>query len=145
MKGLNSSRQRKRVSLKRKQQAETLARWINKFQSQNPRKKLMIIGDFNALTPSDSYVDSLGTIIGEPDQKRPKLKSPDLIDNNLIDVTLRVKAKSRYSYRYKKRNQLLDYLLISKNLKPLVKSISFSPIDYKFSDHGALKAQIYFH
>ena len=145
MRGLNSSRHRKRVSLKRLAQAETLASWIDNFQHDYPQEKLIIIGDFNALAPSDSHVDSLGTIIGNPDQKHPKWKSPDLIDDDLIDVSQRVKASSRYSYRFKKRKQLLDYLLVSKNLKSSVKSLTFSRIDYKFSDHGALKAQIYFH
>lgn len=145
MRGLRSPGKQKRVSLKRRLQAETLARWIDRFQRKQPEKKLIILGDFNALTPSDSYVDSLGTIMGMPDQKRPEWKSPDLIKNDLIDVSLMVKASHRYSYKYKKQKQLLDYLLISKNLKEQIQSISFSRIDYKFSDHAALKAKILIH
>ncbi|MCK5665729.1 MAG: endonuclease/exonuclease/phosphatase family protein, partial [Thiotrichaceae bacterium] len=136
MRGLNSSRHRKYVSRKRRLQAETLASWINNFQHQHPQEKLIMVGDFNALSPSDSYVDMLGTIKGSPDQQRPRWKSPDLIKNNLIDTTLLVNPKNRYSYKYRKRKQLLDYLLVSKNLVPEIKSIAFSRIDYKFSDHA---------
>jgi|SaaInlV_100m_DNA_6_1039743.scaffolds.fasta_scaffold06711_2 uncharacterized protein len=142
MRGLNSSRHRKYVSKKRRLQAETLASWINNFQHQQPQEKLIIVGDFNALSPSDSYVDMLGTIKGKPDQKRPRWKSPDLIKNDLIDTTLIVNPKNRYSYKYRKKKQLLDYLLVSRNLIPKIKSISFTRIDYKFSDHAALKASI---
>lgn len=144
MKGLQSSRLRKRVSLKRQQQAETLAKWINQFQRRFPDKQLAIIGDFNALSPSDPYVDVIGTIIGNPDQQRPKWRSADTIDTDLVNVSNRVKARYRYSYLYKKRKQLLDYLLVSKNLKSKIKTINYSRIDYKFSDHSALKARIHF-
>lgn len=143
MRGLKSPKHQKRVILKRRLQAEILARWIDQFQHQHPQHKLIVLGDFNALTPSDSYVDSVGTIIGSPDQKRPMWKSPDLIKNDLVDVSLQVKRKYRYSYIYKKRKQLLDYLLVSENLKNKIKSLSFSRIDYRFSDHAALKAKIF--
>ncbi len=144
MRGLSSKRQRKRVSNKRLLQAETLARWVDKFQHENPQSRLMIVGDFNALKPSDAYVDSLGTIIGKPDQQRPKWKSPDLIKNDLVDTSLMIKARHPYSYKYRKRKQILDYLLVSSNLKHKIKSIFYTDIDYKFSDHAALIAIIEF-
>jgi len=139
MRGLNSAKTRRKVSLKRKAQAETLARWIDHFQTRKADQYLMVLGDFNALTPSDEYVDMLGTIRGEPDQLRPKWKSPDLVKNNLIDLSRRVPSDARYSYMYKKRKQLLDFLLISSNLERLVIAISYTPIDHNLSDHGALK------
>ncbi len=144
MRGLSSSRQRKRVSHKRRLQAETLARWIDKFQYENPQSRLMIVGDFNALKPSDAYVDSLGTLTGKPDQHRPKWKSPDLIKKDLVDTSLMVKTGPPYSYQYRKRKQLLDYLLVSRDLKKKIKSLFYTDIDYKFSDHAALIAIIEF-
>ncbi len=140
MKGLHSSRRGKRTALKRRLQAETLAKWINQFQNHYPDKKLLIVGDFNSLTPSDPFVDSLGTIIGNPDQNRPAWKSPDLVLNDLIDTSLLVSPEQRFSYRFRKNNQLLDYLLVSKNMQSNIKSIKYSAIDYKFSDHAALIA-----
>jgi len=140
MRGLRSVNKGKRVALKRRAQAETIAKWINQFQQDHPNKQLIVSGDFNALTPSDRYVDSVGTILGKPDQKRPRWTSPDLVSKDLIDTSKRVKAKYRYSYLYKKKKQQLDYLLISRNLKNRIQQLQFSAIDYSFSDHAALKA-----
>ena len=140
MKGLKSKRLQKRISLKRRLQAETLANWIDKFQRQLPEKKLIVVGDFNALSPSDPYVDIMGTIIGKPDQSHPRWKSSDLIYTDLINTSYLVSIDKRYSYRYKKANQLLDYLLISQNLQQSIKAINYTSIDYKFSDHAAMKA-----
>jgi len=94
------------------------------------------------LKPSDAYVDCLGTLIGKPDQQRPKWKSPDLIKNDLVDTSIMVKTGTPYSYQYRKRKQLLDYLLVSRDLKKKIKSISYTGIDYKFSDHAAMIAVI---
>ncbi|MBL7000423.1 MAG: endonuclease/exonuclease/phosphatase family protein [Gammaproteobacteria bacterium] len=142
MRGLNTKQRQQRVMFKRQSQAETLARWIQQFQSHNPQEYLMILGDFNALTPSDAYVDVIGTIIGKPDQTRPQLKSPDLVSRDLIDLSLRVPAVLRYSYRYRGKNQLLDYALVSNNLADKISGISFSQINYAFSDHAALKLNL---
>jgi len=144
MRGLRSPKKGQRVLNKRHQQAETLARWINQFQQQHPQKHLMLLGDFNALNPSDSYADLLGTILGQPDQQRPRLTSPDLIAQDLIDASLRIPPGQRFSYRYKKRKQQLDYLLISQSLQDNLTRIRFSRIDYKLSDHAALIAHFRF-
>ena len=142
MRGLNSKQRRQWVIEKRKLQAETLARWIQQFQNRKPKDYLMLLGDFNALTPSDSYVDVMGTIIGNPDQSIPQCKSADLITRDLIDLTRKVAATSRFSYRYRGRNQLLDYVLVSENLADRVNSVEFSGIDHSFSDHAALRLKI---
>lgn len=142
MRGLRSSDSSNRVATKRRLQAEALARWINIFQRQQPDQGLLIIGDFNALQPSDEYSDIIGTLLGNPDQRRPKWKSPDLIERDLIDATLRLPPGERYSYIYKGKKQQLDYLLLSRNLENNIESINFSSIDYSFSDHAALKARI---
>ncbi len=140
MRGLRSGEKRNYIREKRRLQAQTLARWINDFQHRYPHKPLIVTGDFNALTPSDRYVDVIGTIIGKPDQKRPRLKSPDLIAHDLINASNSLPKRKRYSYRYHRKRQQIDYLLISQNLARALKRISFSKIDYRFSDHAALKA-----
>ena len=86
MRGLRSPAKGQRVALKRRLQAETLARWIDRHQQLRPHQGLIITGDFNALQPSDAYVDSLGTILGKPDSQRPRWKSPDLIVSDLVDL-----------------------------------------------------------
>ena len=142
MRGLRSPKKGRRVALKRRLQAETLARWIHQRQQQHPQQGLVISGDFNALNPSDAYVDSLGTILGEPDQQRPRWKSQDLLEPDLIDISRRVPAARRYSYLYKGNKQQLDYILVSAQLKHRVSQVRFSNIDYAFSDHAAVQASL---
>jgi endonuclease/exonuclease/phosphatase family metal-dependent hydrolase len=142
MRGINSGSRTNYVRQKRNQQSQMLARWINRFQQNNPHRALMIIGDFNALTPSDHYVDVMGTIIGQPDPQRPRVKSTDLIEQDLIDASARLAPSQRVTYRFHRRNQQLDYLLLSHSLEHSIEQISFTKIDYKFSDHAALIARI---
>lgn len=142
MRDINSSKHGNHTALKRKQQAETLASWVNQFQLKNPHRLLLLIGDFNAVAAADPFVDVLGTIIGNPDQVNPKWKSKDLINRDLINVTLQIPETLRYSYIYRKNRQQLDYLLISDSNNYSVNSVEFSYIDYKLSDHAALISEI---
>ncbi len=142
MRELRNKNEGKRVAIKRKQQAETLARWVNQFQISHPQHRLVLVGDFNALPVSDKYVDVIGIIRGNPDQTRAKFKSSDLIERDLIDLTRSVPVKHRYSFIYKKHKQQLDYLLISNTKNHKLQNLKFEDIDYKFSDHAALMAMI---
>lgn len=141
MRGLRSAKHGIRVAGKRRLQAETLARWINELQQDRPKAKLILTGDFNALYPSDAYVDTVGTLIGNPDNKRPRWKSPDLIQQDLLDISQQVTPKQRYSYLYKGEQQQLDYILVSQNLQSHLRSIEFSELDFSFSDHAAIIAR----
>ncbi len=139
--GLNKKRKQTYVAKKRLQQAETLASWVNQFQNKWPDKKLIILGDFNALNISDRFVDVLGIIKGAPSQLNQKYISSDLIQRNLFDISLQIPIEKRYSYRYKKKHQTLDYLLISQNLVPFIQSAHYTTLNYKVSDHAGLVAQ----
>jgi endonuclease/exonuclease/phosphatase family metal-dependent hydrolase len=140
MRGLRHRSKGKRIALKRQLQAETLARWVQRFQETRPGQPLALVGDFNALQPPDRHVDVIGTIIGQPDQQRPRRISPDLVEPDLIDPSIGLPKGRRYSYRYKKRRQLLDYLLLSRPAAGLLTSIRYDRIDYRLSDHAALRA-----
>lgn len=142
MRDLRNNKEGKRVALKRKQQSEWLAKWVNQYQNSYPSRRLLLVGDFNALPDSDKYVDVVGTIRGQPDQKHPRWKSKDLVKKDLIDLTRTIPASQRYSFIYKKHRQQLDYFLMSDNPNYKVKSLRFSDIDYKFSDHAALIGEI---
>ncbi len=141
MRGLRSHKKGKRVALKRLQQASTLAQWVEKTQTKNPDISLMLLGDFNALTPSDSFADIAGTIRGDPDNNRVKFPSKDLIRDDLFDLTENIDKSRRYSYVYKQQKQILDYMLVNQRFKPRLQSISFSPIDRNISDHAGLIAR----
>jgi len=139
--GLNKKRKRDYVAKKRKQQAEKLATWINAFQTQWPSEKLIVLGDFNALNVSDRIVDVLGIIKGSPAKINELYASKDLISRNLFDLSLQIPSNKRYSYKYKNKQQTLDYVLISQNLVPLSQSIKVTRINYKISDHAGIIAQ----
>ena len=141
MRGLRSQNKGPRVALKRLQQASALAQWVEKIQTLAPDTSLMLLGDFNALTPSDRYADIAGTIRGNPDNKRVKYPSKDWIQDDLIDLTQRIDKSKRYSYIYKNQKQILDYMLVNRRFQPQLQSISFNPIDRKISDHAGLIAR----
>ena len=145
MRGLRSNKKGPRIAMKRKRQSETIARWVDRFQQENPDSHLIIAGDFNALNPADSYVDSVGTIKGSPDRNKPRYKSPDLVKKDLIDITQRVKADQRFSYNYRGKQQQLDYILVSSTLSEFVSSVRFSAINAQFSDHAAVLATFALH
>ncbi|MBT8435230.1 MAG: hypothetical protein KJN95_11225, partial [Gammaproteobacteria bacterium] len=60
MRGINSSQDGERVARKRLRQAETIAAWSNRFQQSMRGESLLLLGDFNALTPGDTHVDVAG-------------------------------------------------------------------------------------
>lgn len=140
MRGLRSFKKGKRIALKRLSQANALAQWINAFQTSNHQASVMLIGDFNALTPSDKYSDIVGTILGKPDNYEVKYPSKDWVGKDLVDLTRRIRKADRYSYVYKGQKQILDYLLVNQNFSSALQKIHFSPIDQKFSDHAGLLA-----
>ncbi|UCH40517.1 MAG: hypothetical protein JSU67_02095, partial [Gammaproteobacteria bacterium] len=57
MRGIDSEKDGERVRRKRLAQAEAIARWSNRLQHSETEVSLLILGDLNALTPSDPHVD----------------------------------------------------------------------------------------
>lgn len=141
MRGLRSAGKGRRVALKRRAQADELAIWIDHFQHSNPAQFLLVAGDLNALQPADKYVDVVGHLIGNPDNEGRRFTSKDRIKNDLENLTLRISPSNRYSYLYKGKKQILDYMLASRNFSQRLKSIRFGSIDRDFSDHAGLLAE----
>lgn len=140
MRGISRKPTGQWVSLKRLQQATAVARWIDEYQRTYPTDSLMVLGDFNALSPTDRYLDVVGTIRGIPDNRKTLLSSKDWIEDDLIDLTLRIPLDKRYSYIHRKNKQLVDYILVNKVFKPRLINIQLTRIDYGFSDHAGLIA-----
>lgn len=141
MRGINDSRKGERVRSKRLAQAELLAAWCDKFQHRESGKSLIVVGDLNALTPSDEHVDVAGILRGNPDNQRTRLSARDLLEPDFVDLTLRIPANKRYSYIYRKRKQQLDYLLINRSFAAELDTIAFGRIDKRLSDHAGLYAR----
>ena len=141
MRGLGSAQKGKRVARKRITQAEHLAMWVDQFQDKNADKFLLITGDLNALQPADKYADIVGILIGNPDNSGKVYAGRDVIKNDLSNLIEMIPRDRRFSYIYKGRKQVLDYMLASTNFSPKLKNISFAPLDRNFSDHAGLLAE----
>ena len=141
MRGIDSANRGERVARKRQRQAEVIAVWVHRFQQVDPTAKLMLLGDFNALTPTDRHVDVAGILLGNPDNSKVRLLSRDLVDPDLVDLTRAVSPTRRFSYIFRQRRQQLDYMFASRPLATALQDIAFSRIDYAFSDHAGLLAR----
>ena len=128
----------KRVRQKRLLQAETIAAWGDRLQRERPELRLVLLGDLNALTPPDAHVDVVGIIRGKPDNSGVRLRGRDLLDPDLIDLTRSIPPQERFSYRYRGRDQQLDYLLVNQAFDARLVQIAFSDIDRRVSDHAGL-------
>jgi len=140
MRGIDSARDGKRVAGKRQQQAASIAAWSNRFQQSRAGASLLLLGDFNALTPSDKHVDIADIIRGNPDNNRARLPGRDLVEPDLVDLSRLIPAAKRYSYIFRHNKQQLDYMFVNQSFTADVESIAFSRIDYQFSDHAGLLA-----
>ncbi len=140
MRGIDSARDGKRVTNKRLRQAEAIAAWSNEFQHSRKGASLLLLGDFNALTPGDKHVDVAGIIRGNPDNTLVRAPGRDLVDPDLLDITEAIMPAKRYSYIFRRNRQQLDYMFVNQSFGPEVKAIGFSHIDYRFSDHAGLLA-----
>jgi len=141
MRGIDDAVRGQRVAHKRLRQAETIAAWADRFQRVNSDSLLMILGDFNALTPADEHVDVAGIIRGNPDNTRARLKSRDLLDPDLLDLTRQIPVQRRYSYIFRQKKQQLDYMFGNQALADIVEEVTFTVLDYSFSDHAGLLAR----
>ena len=141
MRGIDSAEHGERVAHKRRQQAETIAAWCNRLLQKNPNTSLLLLGDFNALTPTDAHVDIAGILRGDPDNRNTRWPARDLIEPDLIDLTLRIPAERRYSFVYRQRKQQLDYMLVNRTFAAELESIEFGRIDRRLSDHALLRAR----
>ena len=102
---------------------------------------LLILGDLNALTPADDHVDVAGIVRGNPDNRNGRLHGRDLVQPDLVDLSLRIPAGLRYSFVFRRQNQQLDYMLVNRNFAAEVEYIGFGAIDRGFSDHAGLLAR----
>lgn len=141
MRGLRSANKGSRVARKRIAQAEQLASWTDQFQNSNSESSLLITGDFNALQPADKYADIIGILIGNPDNRNKRYSGTDKIKNDLSNLIEAIHPDRRFSYIYKGKKQVLDYMLASRNFSSKLKIIRFGTIDRNFSDHAGLLAR----
>jgi predicted extracellular nuclease len=103
------------VRMKKKLQAEFLAKYVAERLKTNPNERLVLVGDFNAFQFNDGITDIIGTIKGTPVGKDEVINaSADLLNPDLIDLVDKMnKPTERYSYSFDGNAQVLDHFLVS--------------------------------
>ena len=115
-----------RVKLKRLEQAETLAAFIQDLQVMDPDIRLVVTGDFNAFQFTDGFADVLGVLTGNLDPLGAEFPGSDLIDPDLTNEVLSLPAEERYSFVFGGNAQVLDHMLTSVGAAPFVTDIAYA-------------------
>ncbi|WP_337054354.1 Calx-beta domain-containing protein [Pseudoxanthomonas sp. USHLN014] len=105
-----------RVRAKRQAQAVFLADLIQGLQTDNPERRITVLGDFNAFQFNDGYVDALGTITGLPSPDAQTLvpgDGADLVNPDLTNLGELLAAGQNYSYTFGGSAQTLDHVLVN--------------------------------
>ncbi|HTH38105.1 MAG TPA: hypothetical protein VL572_09065 [Pyrinomonadaceae bacterium] len=131
--GYNDPKQLDNVRLKKKMQAEFLARLVQSRQTANPKERIIVLGDFNSFQFADGIMDQVGTITGKPAGKDEVLiASDDLVNPDLINLVGAISAAQRYSYIFDGSSQVLDHIMISETLRKHTSGFGYARIN---ADH----------
>ncbi|MEK7856187.1 MAG: nuclease, partial [Acidobacteriota bacterium] len=131
--GYSDPKQSDNVRLKKKLQAEFLARLIQTRQTADPKERIIVLGDFNSYQFSDGIMDQIGTITGKPAGKDAVLiPSDDLVNPDLINLVDVIAAGQRYSYIYDGNSQTLDHIIITETLRKHTTGFGFARINADF-------------
>jgi predicted extracellular nuclease len=133
--GYDDPKQMENVRLKKKLQAEFLAKFVQERIKANPAERIMLVGDFNAFQFNDGVMDVVGTIKGKPASKDEVLMaSDDLLDPDMVDLVDMIKADQRYSYTYDGNAQAIDHVIVTENLKPYVRGFGYARVNADFPE-----------
>lgn len=148
--GYNDPRQMENVRLKKRLQAEYLAKIVQERQKADPNERVVLLGDFNSYQFGDGIMDMMGTIKGMPAGTDSTIfASDDLVTPDLTNLVELIAERERYSYIFDGNAQVLDHILINEPLTDFVKGFGFARVnaDYpesfrndpkraeRFSDH----------
>lgn len=134
--GYNDPKIQADVRLKKRLQAEYLARLINDRQKAVPAERIALVGDFNAFQFDDGITDIIGTIKGTPLAKNAVLNpSDDLVESNLTNlVDLLNNMGQRYSYIFDGNAQVLDHVIINDQMKRHIAGFAYARINADFPE-----------
>lgn len=147
------------VQMKKKLQAEFLAKAVAERLKANPNERIALVGDFNFYQFNDGIMDVIGTIKGVSAPKDTIMNvSEDLLDPDLTNLVDLIKANQQYSYVFDGNAQVLDDFLVSPALKNHINGFGYARINAdfpeiyrndanrveRFSDHDAAVAYFTF-
>ncbi len=113
------------VREKRLNQAQWLADWMQTYQTANPTRPFVMVGDLNAFEFTDGYVDVIGQMVGNVVPANNMLSGPDLVNPNLTIQALNVPANDRYSYLNEGTAQVLDHALTTQYTDTWVRGFQY--------------------
>lgn len=108
------------VRHKRLAQARFVAETVQGIQEETPEVNLVVAGDFNAFEFTDGYVDTLGIITGLEEEGNALLQGETIVEPPLANQVLSLDPLQRYSSSYLGNAHVLDHILTSSALEPLV-------------------------
>ena len=133
--GYSDPKQKANVRMKKRLQAEFLAKFVQERQTANPKERIILLGDFNAFQFNDGILDVIGTIKGKTAGKDEILNpSEDLVNPDLIDLVDVIAAPQRYSYVYDGNAQVLDHIIISETLRRHTTGFGYARINADFPE-----------
>jgi len=131
--GIDDPKDGPNVRMKKKLQAEFLAKWLNERQKANQNERILLVGDFNAFQFSDGIVDQIGTIKGTPAPKDSvMLASDDLVNPDLFDLVDLIKADQQYSYSFDGNAQVLDHFIANAAMKKHLAGFGYLRVNADF-------------
>ena len=129
------------VREQRKAEAESLANFVQSRQSNNPSEAIVLLGDFNAFEFNDGYVDTVGTITGNPAAPdQVALSSNDLVTPDFVNVSNLTPAWARYSSIANGNAQALDHVLVSASLFSQHAGVVRPRVNADFADADSIDA-----
>jgi predicted extracellular nuclease len=123
---IESSASGARIRAKRAAQAEFAAGLIARRFADDPRERILVVGDMNAFEFNDGYVDVVGTMRGAPaPRQQVVLETRDAFDADLFNLLELLPSHERYSYVLDGTAQALDHMLVSEALRPHVSLFTY--------------------
>lgn len=123
------------VQMKKKLQAEFLAKSVAERLKANPNERIALVGDFNFYQFNDGIMDVIGTIKGTPAAKGSVFATSDDLLNpdftNLVDL---IKNEQRYSYSFDGNAQVIDHFLISSAMRNHINGFGYAHVNADFPE-----------
>jgi predicted extracellular nuclease len=131
--GYNDPKRQDDVRMKKRLQAEFLAKWVQSMQTADPNAKIILVGDFNAYQFNDGIVDVIGAIKGTP-APRDQVMNPseDLVNPDMVNLVDLIAADQRYSYHFDGNAQVLDHIIVSQSLRPYIHGFGYGRLNTDF-------------
>ncbi len=135
LRGYNDDKDAPFVRMKKRLQAEFLAKFLAERLKANSNERIALVGDFNAFQFNDGIMDVVGTIKGTPSPAGTVFNaSEDLVNPDLTNLVDLIKTEQRYSYSFDGNAQILDHFLVTDALKKHLAGFGYARVNADFPE-----------